>query len=36
MLALLLPTAALLAVGLSRLFGGLLYIDLPATPWLPF
>ncbi len=32
----LVPTAAVLAVGLSRLFGGVLYIDLPVTPWLPF
>ncbi|MEC9343284.1 MAG: tripartite tricarboxylate transporter TctB family protein [Pseudomonadota bacterium] len=32
----LVPTAAVLAVGLSRLFGGMLYVDLPQTPWLPF
>lgn len=35
-LALLVPTAAALAIGLSWLFGGVLYIDLPATSWLPF
>lgn len=35
-MTILVPTAAVLAVGLSWLFGGLLYIDLPATQWLPF
>jgi hypothetical protein len=35
-MTILVPTAALLAAGLSWLFGGRLYIDLPVTPWLPF
>jgi putative tricarboxylic transport membrane protein len=35
-MTILVPVAALLAVGLTWLFGGHLYIDLPATPWLPF
>lgn len=35
-MTILIPIAATLAVGLSWLFGGHLYIDLPATPWLPF
>jgi putative tricarboxylic transport membrane protein len=35
-MTILVPTAAVLAVGLSWLFGGLLYVDLPPTPWLPF
>jgi putative tricarboxylic transport membrane protein len=35
-MTILVPTAAILAVGLSWLFGGYLYVDLPATPWLPF
>jgi len=35
-MTILVPTAAMLAVGLSWLFGGYFYIDLPATPWLPF
>ena len=32
----LVPTAAMLAISLSWIFGGRLYIDLPVTPWLPF
>jgi putative tricarboxylic transport membrane protein len=36
MLLILVPTAAVLAVGLSRLFGGVLYVDFPVTSWLPF
>ena len=35
-MTILVPTAAILAVCLSWLFAGHLYIDLPATPWLPF
>ena len=32
----LVPTAAVLAIALSQLFSGVLYVDLPRTPWLPF
>lgn len=32
----LIPTALLLSFGFAWLFSGLLYIDLPVTPWLPF
>lgn len=35
-MTILVPTAAVLAVGLSWLFGGVIYIDLPPTSWLPF
>lgn len=35
-MTILVPTAAMLAIGLSWIFGGHLYIDLPVTPWLPF
>jgi putative tricarboxylic transport membrane protein len=35
-MVILVPIAAVLAVALSWLFSGLLYVDLPATPWLPF
>lgn len=35
-MTILVPTAALLAIGLSWLFGGVIYIDLPPTSWLPF
>jgi putative tricarboxylic transport membrane protein len=35
-LTILVPTAAALAVGLSWLFGDVLFVDLPSTSWMPF